>query len=75
MLRIENLSLQLDDFQLKAIDLEIKKGECHALLGPSGSGKSTLVSTILGLKKPDSGHLYLEELSAIYLKTWRSFRT
>ncbi|WP_456427836.1 ABC transporter ATP-binding protein [Nitratifractor sp.] len=61
MLRIENLSLQLDDFQLKAIDLEIKKGECHALLGPSGSGKSTLVSTILGLKKPDSGHLYLEE--------------
>ncbi len=60
MLRIEKLSLRLENFQLKEIDLEIKKGECHALLGPSGSGKSTLVSTILGLKKPDSGHLYLE---------------
>ena len=60
MLRIKNLALDVGDFHLENINLEIKEGECHALLGPSGSGKSTLVSSLLGLKKPDNGHIYLE---------------
>ena len=59
MLQIRKLSLKVGDFRLRNIDLTIREGECHALLGPSGSGKSTLVSAMLGLKKPDQGHIYL----------------
>jgi putative ABC transport system ATP-binding protein len=44
---------------LKAIDLEIKKGEFTAIIGPSGSGKSTLLHLLAGLDKPSGGHVYI----------------
>jgi Fe-S cluster assembly ATP-binding protein len=33
---------------LKGLDLEVSKGEIHALMGPNGSGKSTLANAIMG---------------------------
>lgn len=40
---------------LKAIDLEIDKGEIFALLGPNGAGKTTLISIICGIVTPSAG--------------------
>ncbi len=40
---------------LKAVNLEIRKGEILALLGPNGAGKTTLISIVCGIVTPTSG--------------------
>ncbi|MGT2907868.1 ABC transporter ATP-binding protein [Streptococcus dentiloxodontae] len=39
------------------IDLQVKKGEIHALLGENGAGKSTLMNMLAGLLQPTSGEI------------------
>ncbi|BAC24505.1 ynhD [Wigglesworthia glossinidia endosymbiont of Glossina brevipalpis] len=51
MLLIENLIVKIGDQNiLNNLNLEIKKGEIHAIMGPNGSGKSTLSDTLAGKK-------------------------
>ncbi|MEO5687816.1 MAG: ABC transporter ATP-binding protein [Burkholderiaceae bacterium] len=45
---------------LKAIDLEIRKGEILALLGPNGAGKTTLISIICGIVTATSGSVTVD---------------
>ncbi len=40
---------------LKALDLEVRRGEIFGLLGPNGAGKTTTIKLLLGLLFPTSG--------------------
>ncbi len=49
MLKIENLHVSIKGKEiLKGVNLEVKPGEVHAIMGPNGTGKSTLASVIAG---------------------------
>ena len=42
------------------IDLQVRPGEIHALLGENGAGKSTLMNILFGLARPDEGEILLD---------------
>lgn len=49
MLNIKNLCVSINGKEiLRGLNLEIKAGEVHAIMGPNGTGKSTLASVITG---------------------------
>lgn len=71
ILRIENLSVDILRMGLhipvlRDVNLDVKRGEVHALIGPSGSGKSTLATMISGVLPRGqyavlSGHIWWHE--------------
>lgn len=52
LLEIKDLHIEVEGkYILKGLNLTIKKGEIHAIMGPNGGGKSTLCNSIMGNPK------------------------
>jgi phospholipid/cholesterol/gamma-HCH transport system ATP-binding protein len=53
---------------LDGVDFDVREGETVALLGPSGTGKSVLLKHIIGLIRPDSGTVIVDDKEVGHLK-------
>ncbi len=61
LIHIQGLSKSFRNIQvLRQLDLDIYRGETLVIMGQSGEGKSVLLRHIIGLTKPDSGHIYID---------------
>ena len=57
---MKNISKYFGDFcAIKDINLNVKKGSIHALLGENGAGKSTLMNVLYGLYTADTGEIHI----------------
>lgn len=63
MLRLSELTKTFGNFTaVDKINLEIKTGELYGFLGPNGAGKTTTIKMIVGLLKPISGSIILDDI-------------
>ncbi len=61
MIRIEKVSKKFRKLQvLDDISVGFEKGQVVSLIGPNGSGKTTLIKCILGIVRPQSGKIYVD---------------
>jgi phospholipid/cholesterol/gamma-HCH transport system ATP-binding protein len=62
MIEFRNVKMSFnDDVVLQEVSFKISRGQTKIILGVSGSGKSTILKLILGLIRPDSGQILIDE--------------
>jgi len=70
MLKLENISAFYgESLAINKINLDIKEGKFHGILGKNGMGKTTLLKTIMGLMKKTNGSINLAGKDIGKLKT------
>ena len=61
VIEMRDITKQFGTFKANdQINLQVKRGEIHALLGENGAGKSTLMNVLSGLLQPTSGDIYMD---------------
>jgi len=61
LLQLKGISKQFPGVKaLDNVNMDVKKGEVHVLLGENGAGKSTLMKILSGVYKKDSGNIFLD---------------
>jgi ABC-type Fe3+/spermidine/putrescine transport system ATPase subunit len=59
MIRIEGLTILFESFKIMDLNIQIEEGGFHFLLGPTGSGKTLILESIMGLRKPRTGRIWI----------------
>ena len=60
-LELQNVTISLGGRQLvKSVNIDLSPGEVVGLLGPNGAGKTTTFNLVIGLLRPDAGHVLLD---------------
>jgi phospholipid/cholesterol/gamma-HCH transport system ATP-binding protein len=69
MIELRNVSKSFgSQVVLDGVDFNVREGETVALLGPSGTGKSVLLKHVIGLIRPDSGTIIVDDKDVTKLK-------
>jgi len=64
MIQIKNLNKKFGNLHvLQNLNLDLHDNKITAILGPNGAGKTTLIKCLLGLVKPDSGQLIINDVN------------
>ncbi|MDU7115762.1 MAG: ATP-binding cassette domain-containing protein, partial [Peptoniphilus harei] len=67
VVRMENITKKFGDFTANdGIDLDIRRGEIHSLLGENGAGKTTLMNMLYGMSSPTSGDIYINNEKKVF---------
>jgi branched-chain amino acid transport system ATP-binding protein len=53
------------------VNIEVEKGELHAIIGPNGAGKTTLITQLSGAQRPDSGRILFDGQDITRLPAYR----
>jgi len=62
IIEVNNLTVKYDNvIALDNINIKIKKGEFLGIIGPNGGGKTTLLKSLLGLIKPNTGQVKIND--------------
>jgi Cu-processing system ATP-binding protein len=73
MIHITNLSKRFGSLDvLRSVELVVRPGRVIAIVGPNGAAKTTLIKSVLGLTRPDAGHIVLDGADVIGGDAYRS---
>jgi len=61
MIRIENLNVDLGEFNLRDIRLSVEENDFFVLIGPTGAGKTVLIEAVAGLVPVKSGRIFIRD--------------
>ncbi len=67
MLKLENLCMTVNGDNghgreiIRGLNLEFEKGKIYAITGPNGGGKTSIAKLVMGIFKPNSGQIYLND--------------
>lgn len=69
LLRADRVTMQFGGLKaVNEVDMEIRRGEIHALIGPNGAGKTTFFNVISGIYMPTSGSVEFDGMDITKLK-------
>jgi ABC-type Fe3+/spermidine/putrescine transport system ATPase subunit len=59
MIEIKNLCIAAGNFQMRNVTMKVNEGEYFVIIGPTGCGKTMLLECLAGIRKPDSGEIWI----------------
>ena len=75
MLKIDNVFKSYKKLKvLKGVSFSVKENEIKGIIGVNGAGKSTLIEIICGVKKADSGNIYINGLCTAQKRMNKKFK-